>query len=82
MPSTGMRAYSPAPRRMARPAGIDRRYGRQLREAVLRSTGAELLAIEALDTAYRRGDLSVFDASDRLRRMLAQQHQRDQQAAA
>lgn len=58
------------------PPTARRRYRRQLREAALRSTALEYEALTAIEHAVRAHALSVPDASERLRAMLREQHDR------
>ena len=63
--------------------GAQRRFARQLREAGLRATPRERLDLERLERAVREGEVSLPVASDAVRDLLRQQHQRPglQQAA-
>lgn len=64
-----------------RSRGAHRRFARQLREAALRATPKELVALERLERLVRSEALSVFEAQQTVRALLRQQHARDQRAA-
>jgi hypothetical protein len=56
--------------------GAHRRLARQLREATLRATPAELAELHRLDRLVRCEALTVHQARDILRDVLRQQHER------
>ena len=63
-------------------APLRRRYARQRREAVIRATACEILAIKALDNAVNYGHMTVDDASHCLRSLIREQHTRTMAQAA